>query len=461
MYLSLLSKNPLWLIKRFFSAILRPVPFRYGTEFFNTYQLLQRTEKWNEIELRTYQLQQLQQILFEAFENTTFYRERFKSMGILPNNLKSLDDIRLFPFTDKSDLKNNLNQMVSLKYPKNHQIYVTTGGTTGEPVGLYLHRSTEARRLAFEWRQFNWGGYSWRDRCVVLRGRIIKDDYIQYDPVDHYLYLSVFDLNAKNFENYLDAINKFKPKIMRAYPSAAEALAKLILENAPNFNDGRWLKAVFTSSEILFAQQKSLIEEAFKAKVYDKYGNSEQATIIGTCETGKYYHDFQEYAFTEILDENGEPVIEDGGIGEIVSTPFTNPVTPLIRYRTGDLAQITFEKCPCGRELRRIKQIIGRSQDYLAAVDGSRISAAALNTHLDVFDHVKRFRYYQGKPGEAIIQIVKTPKFVQLDEQKILQESIYRSKGKIRFTIEYFDDLPLSSRGKFSFIYREHEEKIK
>jgi len=77
------------------------------------------------------------------------------------------------------------------------------------------------------------------------------------------------------------------------------------------------------------------------------------------CGSGEYYHDFQEYALTEVLDKEGNPVMEEGGIGEIVSTPFTNPVTPLIRYRTGDLAQVTFQPCPCGRAHRRIKKILG------------------------------------------------------------------------------------------------------
>jgi phenylacetate-CoA ligase len=326
-------------------------------------------------------------------------------------------------------------------------------------VGIYLHKATEAKRLAFEWRQFTWGRYYWTDRCLVLRGRVVRNKLVQFDPVDNYLYLSVFDLTPGNMENFWQAIKRFNPKVIRAYPSAAEILGRFILEKDPDFNKEGTLKAIFTSSEMLYDYQKVLIEKAFKTNIFDKYGNSEQASIIGMCGSGEYYHDFQEYALTEVLDKEGNPVMEEGGIGEIVSTPFTNPVTPLIRYRTGDLAQVTFQPCPCGRAHRRIKKILGRNQDYLEAVDGSQISVAALNTHQNVFDHVQRFRYRQVKPGEAVIQVIKAATYSSNDEELIIKEARFRSKGKIEFCVEYLDNFSLSNRGKFSFIDRVQESR--
>jgi phenylacetate-CoA ligase len=452
-------KDALWLSRRFVSAFLRPRPNRYGPVFWQTYQFLLLSEKWSADELQAFQFRRVKSIISDAYEKSSFYRSRFQKANVTPNDLECLADIRLFPFLEKTDIKNNLDQIAVLSYPKRERIYVTTGGTTGVPVGIYLHKTTDAMRLAFEWRQFSWGNHSWRDRCVVIRGRVMQNRLIQYDPVDNYLYLSAFDLTHENMRNYLRAIKSFKPSVIRAYPSAAEILARYVLEEDPGFNQDGAIKAIFTSSEALYGYQKSLIEKAFKAKIFDKYGNSEQASIIGMCGYGDLYHDAQEYALTEILDENDNPVTKEGGIGEIVSTPFTNPVTPLIRYRTGDFAQVTFRPCPCGRAHRRVKKILGRSQDYLEAIDGSRISVAALNTHQNVFDHVWRFRYLQTKPGEAVIQIVKTDVYSDKDESEILREARFRSKDKIVFRVEYVDTLSLSKRGKFSFIQRAQENR--
>lgn len=440
------------LAKRYLSSKIRPIPERYGEVFFSTHELLQESQWWSRERLEQYQFEQLQHLLRHAYEHSPFYRRRFDQIGMIPDDIRSLSDLRMFPMLTKDEIKKNLTDLNSDAFAKRQTEYVTTGGTSGIPLGFYIEHRTHAVRMAFEWRQFEWGGYHWGDRCVVIRGRIIENGVYEFDPVDNYLYLSAFDLTPENMHLYVSLIESFRPKAIRAYPSSVEIFAKFLSQEYPNFNQHRFLKAIFTSSETLYENQKALIEKSFRSPVFDKYGNSEQATIIGMCEKRTQYHDFMEYSLTEVVDESGNPVTENGGVGEIVSTPFTNYATPMIRYRTGDLVEIVEDACECGRAHRSLKRIVGRSTDSLIDNKGGFVSVAAINTHEDAFDRVWRFRYLQDKPGEAVIQIVKGEGFTSNDEVKIIHEAEYRSKGKIDFRVQYVDALPLTERGKFSFI---------
>ncbi|GAF84516.1 unnamed protein product, partial [marine sediment metagenome] len=169
------------------------------------------------------------------------------------------------------------------------------------------------------------------------------------DVENNYLILSTYDMTEENLPRYVKKIEEFKPKVIRGYPSALDILARFIKENNLTINKKRNIKAISTSSENLYPAQRKLIEGIFKCAIFDKYGNCEQVTILGECEKHAGYHDFMEYSYMEILDTEGKPVTEEGQIGEIVSTGFTNYAVPFIRYKPEDLVEYTTHKCSCGR----------------------------------------------------------------------------------------------------------------
>jgi len=434
------------------------LPIHYGKEFRNMYAFLKESQWWSREKLEEYQMQQLKKLLNHAYENVPYYRRVFDERGLKPKNIQDFNDFKKLPLLTRDIVRENLNDLIAKNIPKQNMNYVTTGGTSGKPLGLYIEKRTILMRMAFEWREWNWMGYKFGDRCVVLRGNVIKrkEDgkpaWWEYDRENNYLILSTYDMTDENLSKYAKKIEKFKPKVIRAYPSALDILAKYIKENNLRINAERNIKAISTSSENLYPAQREMIEEVFKSPVFDKYGNCEQVTILGECEKHEGYHDFMEYSYMEILDEEGKPVSEDGEIGQIVSTGFTNYALPFIRYKTEDLIEYTNHKCSCGRRLPLIKRVEGRLQELIITKRGNLISMVALNMHSDVFDNVKQFQFYQDSPGKVIFKVIKKDTYTEKDTRYILQELQKKMKNQVDIAIKFVNEIPLTDRGKYTFL---------
>jgi phenylacetate-CoA ligase len=115
-------------------------------------------------------------------------------------------------------------------------------------------------------------------------------------------------------------------------------------------------EAVFTSSETLLESQRDLMEDVFRCRIFDGYGNSELCASIGQCERDKY-HLNAEYGIVELdHDVRGK----NGDTGQMICTSFVNHGIPLLRYRIGDLMRLSDSKCPCGRGLPIVDSIVGR-----------------------------------------------------------------------------------------------------
>ena len=273
--------------------------------------LVRHIGKLNELEnkpyaeRRKYQLQKVQELICYAYEHTRYYRRLFDEHGIKPEDIKSLADMNKIPVLTKDIVRENLQDMISDAVAEKERIYVTTGGSTGKPLGFYISRPVDTKRLAFEWLHWNHMGYSLGEPCVFLRGRVLpKSKWFAYERNNNFLALSTFMMCDGLLPAYIAKIDEFRAVVIQAYPSAITILAKYMLDNEIRLRNP--IKAISTSSEILYPEQKMLIEKAFQAPVYDKYGNCEQVGVIGMQADG-YYHEFMEHSYLEYLDENDMP----------------------------------------------------------------------------------------------------------------------------------------------------------
>ncbi|PKL61183.1 MAG: CoF synthetase, partial [Methanomicrobiales archaeon HGW-Methanomicrobiales-2] len=138
-----------------------------------TYALLQQSRQWSEDELEAYQMQALSRLLDHAYENAPYSRRVFEERHLVPGDIQTPADLTLLPFLTREDLQNNLPDLKARNYPESAFEYVTTGGSTGIPVGFYYERgASRAREWAFMKTQWDRVGYRFTDRCVVLRGYI-------------------------------------------------------------------------------------------------------------------------------------------------------------------------------------------------------------------------------------------------------------------------------------------------
>lgn len=434
-------------------------PIWKNPEFLKWYNFLQESQCWSKEKLEEYQMRELEKLLKHAYENVPYYRKIFDERGLKPEDIKDFDDFKKIPFLTKDDVRENLNDLIARNIPKEDMEYVTTGGTNGKPLGFYIEKRTNLIRMAFEWREWNWMGYNFGDRCVVLRGNVVKRKengktaWWEYDKDNNYLILSTYDMTEENLPKYIKKIEEFKPKIIRAYPSVIDILAKFVKKSDLTVNTKGNIKAISTSSENLYSAQKELIEEVFKCPIFDKYGNCEQVTILGECEKHEGYHDFMEYSYTEVLNKEGKPVTKEGEIGEIVSTAFTNYAVPFIRYKAEDLVEYSTHNCSCGRQLPLIKSIEGRLQELIVTKDGRLVTLTAFlfARHLDWFSQVKQLQFIQKEKGQLLLKIVQKDESC-LNVKQIVDDLMEPVQGQVNIDVTFVDEIPLTNRGKYKFL---------
>ena len=454
---NLIRKAPSW-IKKPIKYVYGLIPYekRMGKVFWDTYNFLQESQWWGKEKLEEYQMQQLKELLHHAYENVPYYRKVFDERGLRPKDIQDFDDLKKIPFLTKEIIQNNLEDLVAQNYPRSKLQYVTTGGSTGIPMGFYLDKNTAGSiEWAFMLTQWNRVGFKVGDKCVVLRGDVIKSankgKLWEYDSANKNLILSSYHMIDETLPKYIAKIKEFKPNFIQAYPSAVTILARFMknnkIENFPS------VKAILCGSENLYFWQRKLLEEVFQCRVYSWYGHAEECCLAGECEKSNYYHIFSEYGYTELIGEDGKQVNEENKLGEIVATGFNNYVCPFIRYRTMDMAIKGKNNCnQCGRQFQLLKKIEGRLQEMILTKTNRYISMTAINMHSDVFDNIKQFQFFQEEKGKVFFNIIRKNSYTEKDTEYIYRELNKKLGNDMDLIIHFVDHIPRTKNGKYRFL---------
>ena len=442
-------------VKYIYGAI--PPRFRYSKVFWETYNFLQESQWWSKEQLEEYQMRELEKLLKHSYENVPYYKKAFNERGLKPKDIQDFGDLKKLPYLTKEIIRNNLEDLVARNYPRSKLQYCTTGGSTGIPMGFYVEKDiTSAKEWAFMITQWNRVGFRIGDRCVALRGDVVrsanKGKFWEYDSVNKNIILSSYHMNDETLPKYIAKIGDFKPNFIQAYPSAITILARFMKEHSiKNFPN---IKAMLCGSENLYPWQRKLLEEVFQCRVYSWYGHTEKCCLAGECEKSNYYHIFPEYGYTELIGEDNNSVNEENKLGEIVATGFNNYACPFIRYRTQDFAILSNEKCGCGRNYRLFKKIEGRLQDFIVANDKSLITLTALifAQHFKAFGKIKNMQLYQDRIGEVEVKIIPTNDFLKEDSNEIIKKMESAVNGKIKVKVKLVDKIQRTHSGKYRFL---------
>jgi len=416
--------------------------------------MLQRSQWWSREQLEDYQQKQLALLLEHAYENVPYYRRIFDERALKPVDIMEISDLRLLPFLTKCLIQKHLLDLRARNYPDHMFEYVTTGGSTGVPVGFYYEKGvSRAKEWAFMKAQWDRVGFRFGDKCILLRGYIIepseKGKFWKSELFGRWLIMSSHHLTDENIPLYIEKIRAFEPKYIQAYPSTAVVLARYMREHG--IEPFPTLKAILCGSENLYPWQRELLQTVFQCRIYSWYGNSEQTVLAGECENNTCYHIFPEYGIVELIGSNDLPVTREGVPGEVVSTGLQNYICPLIRYRTMDIAVYEGTPCPCGRAYPLLRHVEGRLQDFIVTSKGHLISGITMNIDTDAFDNVKQFQFYQDTIGKVILNIVPKENYTDNDTAYLYRE-VSRSCGdEITISIRFVDDIPLTARGKYRY----------
>lgn len=427
----------------------------YLWTFLKTYHFLKKSQYWNSEQIEQYQTTQFKKLIEHAYTNVPYYKRIFDERNLKPEDIQTLSDLQKLPFLTKEIVRENIVDLKAQNFPKSSFEYVTTGGSTGIPLGFYYEKGvSRAQEWAFMKIQWERVGYHFLDKCAVLRGAVIptasEGIFWQKTFFGRWLLLSSYHMTDENMSRYIEILRAFKPKYIHAYPSSITLLAQFMRRNhVPNFTS---VKAIFCGSEILYSWQRELIELTLNCRIYSWYGNSEQTVLAGECEQNAAYHIFPEYGVVELIDNEGNLILNPDVMGEIVSTNLNNFVFPFIRYKSLDLGTITEEKCHCGRNHKLLTHIEGRLQEFIITKTGRLISMVALNMHSEIFDNVKQFQFYQEKIGEVTIRIIKNSAYSDYDTQVIQTELMKKLGEDTKLSIQFVDAIPRTEQGKFRFL---------
>jgi len=433
-----------------------PPEWLLGAKFRANCKFVLDAQWWPIERSREYQLKKIQEILKLAYEKTEFYRREFDSIGFHPNDFESLDCISSLPMIDKQVIAKNISEMCTRPVTSRDVDFASTGGTSGMPLHFYADAGRSAVEYAYLTTSWERAGYKLGMPMAVLRSRIVhpKRNGLrhEYDPILRHNYYSVFHLSDGNMAAYLKHIATLAPCFLHVYPSVAATLARFVLRSSYKVPGN--ILGIIAESEIVYPEQRKIIEKVFGCRLFSCYGHSEKLVLGVGCEHSKNYHIWPTYGYFELLDKNNKPVTTKGQRGEIVGTGFINTVMPFIRYRTGDWATYLGDNCQvCGRKHTIICDIQGhRIQEVLIAADGTEISWTALNMHDDTFLHVRQFQFTQTTPGRAVLRIVPADGFSEKDSSMIEKNLGLKLDNRLKFTVKLVDSITLSTRGKAVYV---------
>jgi phenylacetate-CoA ligase len=237
----------------------------------------------------------------------------------------------------------------------------------------------------------------------------------------------LFDLDKLTsglMKNCIENMNRSKVKFILSYPSGLYELACFAEENHLKVNP---LRSIMTSAEIIYLYMRETIERVFQCPVFNRYGSNEAGDIASECADHKGLHVSAYTHYVETIKEDGTPC-KDGEQGEVVITLLTNFTMPLIRYKIGDMAVKTDEKCSCGKGLPMIKNVTGRTQDFFINKSGDLISGlAVLNPYFSLYNYIKKFQMIQESVDEIIILVV-----IDKDDIKKLEKDFPELKNSVK-----------------------------
>ncbi|MBV8918718.1 phenylacetate--CoA ligase PaaK, partial [Bradyrhizobium sp.] len=322
------------------------------------------TERASRDAIMALQSKRLAWSLRHAYDNVAHYKNAFDKAGVHPDDFKELADLAKFPFTVKTDLRDNYPfNMFAVPREKLVRVHASSG-TTGKPIVVGYTKADIA----------TWSNVMARSiRAAGGRsGMVIHNAYgyglftgglgVHYGAEE--LGCTVVPISGGMTERQVQLINDFKPDIITVTPSYMLAILD---EFRRQKLDPRQcsLKIGIFGAEPWTNAMRAEIEDAFDMDATDIYGLSE---VIGPCvaqeclETKDGLHIWEDHFYPEVIDPETGKVLPDGELGELVFTSLTKEASPAIRYRTRDLTRLL---PGTARSMRRMEKVTGRTDDML------------------------------------------------------------------------------------------------
>jgi len=403
---------------------------RYGGVFQHRLTRLAANERKSRDQLLTEQAQAVATLKEYAQRRVPFYQQQDG-----------------WPVLDKQTVATQPEQFLSEEYRPASLLTAHTSGTTGSPLVVRFTKSCHQTEMAFRWRHRAWAGVPFLSSSAYISGHAVVPPtqmvppFWRWDKIEQRLLMSSYHLTPANLPAYAAALAEYRPEFVHGYPSSLYLLAGSVLAGAAGLANGWRPRAVFTASETLLDFQRTAIEQAFGAKVFNWYGNTEMTANIVECAAGNLHYR-TDYGLIELLED-----------GTMVLTGLNNWAMPLIRYRVGDVARWRAGDCACGMAFPMVERVEGRQEDYVRTPDGRRVGR--LDHLFKDVRHVREAQIVQKRVDEIVCRVVRTAGFEAADEERVRQEARQRLGDGVAVRFEFVEQIERTKNGKFRFIVSE------
>lgn len=315
-------------------------------------------------EIAALQLERMKWSLRHAYDNVDFYRQSFDAAGVHPDDLKDLSDLAKFPFTVKTDLRDNYPfKMFAVPREKVARIHASSG-TTGQPTVVGYTQADLRNWASVVARSLRAAGLRPGDMLHNAYGYGLFTGGLGIHLGADELGLTTYPISGGMTPRQVRLIDDFKPKGITVTPSYALSILDEFAAQGLDPRDSSLEVGIFGAEPWTNAMRQE-IEQAFDMHAVDIYGLSEvmgPGVSMECVESKDGLHIWEDHFYPEVINpETGAPVAE-GERGELVFTSLTKEAFPIIRYRTRDLTRLL---PGTARSMRRMEKVTGRSDDMI------------------------------------------------------------------------------------------------
>lgn len=299
--------------------------------------------------------------------NSAFYKKRFDDIGLSPDDIKSLDDLRKIPFTTKQDLRDTYPFGIrSVPLEKCVRLH-SSSGTTGNPT-VILHTQKDLDEWANAVARCLWMvGARPDDVFQNTSGYGMFTGGLGFQYGAEKLGMLTIPAAAGNTKRQIKFMTDFGTTVVHAIPSYASRIYEVMQQEGIDPRRDTKLRILAIGAEPHSDEQRKRIENMLGVRAYNSFGMSEMMGpgVAFECKEQNGMHIWEDYFIVEIVDPKTLLPVPDGQMGELVLTTINREAMPLLRYRTRDLTRIMPGECHCGRHHKRIDRMRGRTDDMI------------------------------------------------------------------------------------------------
>jgi phenylacetate-CoA ligase len=412
----------------------------------NASNLLKRSEYYSLDELLNIQRAKLRRLCNEAAKGSEFYKKVFLKAGIDPLKIDA-EIISELPVLDKTIIRQNFHDILNKNYPKSELIKNATGGSSGEPLVFYQSRHSQIMSAALTLRGYKTCNKKPGACHVKLWGAptdVVKSTEGLKSSLWNYLYnkktIDAFNAGPALFETEYNNYIRKPPYLLESY---SNILYQFALYLQVQGKKPLSIPAAISSAGVLYDFQRTLIQKMISSNLFNRYGSREFGAIAHECSEHKGMHINMERFIIEVISPN------NNGEGDIFVTDLENFAFPFIRYKIGDHAQISAEKCSCGRQSMMFANVTGRSLDVIKTKTGRMISGVLFPHFFKDYPEIIIGQVIQDRIDHIEIRLQLRPGASLDDIEPLINKIKKISNNELFISVNMEQDFIVNPTGKY------------